>query len=351
MRKLFIILSLVLSLALIISCSPDQLTKTGQLMYKLGDAGLVSRNTKYVEAAAENVKAYITESEKAFTLGSPSPTDDPKFPNYDGSLSFKNDACKKQYLDTVNSTVENLLAARDSSAKDSVLRDALNAKYEGMTSKEEANIDAFNNLFQGLIRNTTVGYLLRNIADEEKRANLVMLLAMLNIRVNSEDIEKIKKAVETIENTELPIPFQSCDYGIMMGMLLERVTQIREAIQTLSNGSTGDKKVDLSALKRFQDDIGKSVGKRTYQTVGDKITVGILYSIMSMIVEINDAYVANPNYYGKCEDGHKYDLIGEFILTEPEGKGKLDRILGGLDAIGYIYGVKFDMAGFVAGLV
>ncbi|MBR4426705.1 MAG: hypothetical protein IKS77_03310, partial [Spirochaetales bacterium] len=106
MKKLFMILALVLSLALIISCSPDQLTKAGQLMYKLSDAGLVSRNSKYVDAAAENVKLFIEESEKAFDWPvDMTPT------TYDVAVSFRDDAAKASYVSTVDKTVELLLAA------------------------------------------------------------------------------------------------------------------------------------------------------------------------------------------------------------------------------------------------
>ncbi|MBO4392878.1 MAG: hypothetical protein J5800_00905, partial [Spirochaetales bacterium] len=155
-----------------------------------------------------------------------------------------------------------------------------------------------------------------------------------------------------IKTTEIPIPLQSYDYDLLVKELFPQIKSIQEAIQTESSASGGDKKnIDLEILRRFQKDIASSVGDRNYQTVGDKIAVGIVYSLLTKIIEIDTAYRNNPNYYGACEEGHKYDMFGDFILTEPEGKNKLDGILGCLDAIGYIYGAKIDIAGLIAGLM
>ena len=346
MRKLFIILSLVLSLALIISCSPDQLTTAGQVMYKLSDAGLVSRNSKYVDAAADNVKLFIEESEKAFDWPvDMTPT------TYDVAVSFRDDAAKASYVSTVDKTVELLLAAKDSSAKDAVLRDALSAKYNGHTNND--NIVTTKNLYDGLKREAFLGAMLTVVEDalsSPEASNMAFVLSMMGL--NGVTTDTLGDAIAKIKTTEIPIPLQSYDYDLLVKELFPQIQSIQEAIQTESSASGGDKKnIDLEILRRFQKDIASSVGDRNYQNVGDKIAVGIVYSLLTKIIEINTAYRNNPNYYGACEEGHKYDMFGDFILTEPEGKNKLDGILGCLDAIGYIYGAKIDIAGLIAGLM
>ena len=132
------------------------------------------------------------------------------------------------------------------------------------------------------------------------------------------------------------------------------------SVSTISSAEGGGKKINMDILRRFQHDIVTSVGERNYQTVGDKIAVGIVYSLLSKVLDMNAAYKdpkydsddpAKKRYYYACEEGHKYDLFIDFILTETEGKSKLDGILGSLDAIGYIYGAKIDLAGLVAGAI
>ena len=350
MKKSFIILGiLIVVVALVVSCNPDQLSKTGQFLSNLSDAGLVSRNTKFVNDAAVNVKSFIEESEKAFDWpGSLEPG-----PDYDVEVPFKiGDAGEKFFVDTVDKTVEMLLAARDSSAKDAVLREALSAKYNGKTSREEDHILTTKNLYNGIKRERHIQVILHVVEtalSTPERSNMAFVLNMLGLKGIT--VDTVEEGINKAKEIELPFPLQSYDYALLVGKLFDQVKAIQEAVQTSSSASGDRKNVNLDALKRFQKDIATSTSERNYQTVGDKIAVGITFSILKKVIEINNAYVANPNYYGKCEEGHKYDLFFDFLLTEPEGKGKLDGLLSGLDAISYIYGVKLDMAGLISGAI
>ena len=338
MKKAFIILGILIVVALVISCNPDQLSKTGQFLSNLSDAGLVSRNTKYVDEAAANVKTFIEESEDCFNW----PVD-PSYPpeGADPMVPFK-DGKEQTYIDTVDKTVEKLLAARDSSAKDAVLRDALNKRYDG----NNKNAPISKNLYNIVCREPTIGSLVNYLgsATHENRLNLVMMLASLGIRGVS--VETLESGIDKMKEMDVPMPLSSMDYSIVVIKLMNQISSIMELVQ---NEGSGEKiNIDMSILDRFQKDIKGSVGSREYQTVGDKIAVGIVFSVLNRAIALNEAYKLTPEYLDAPEK-HKYDEFGKFILTG--GKDKLDGVLGCLDAISYIYGVKLDLAGLVSSMI
>ncbi len=338
MKKSFIILVMIIVVALVVSCNPDQLSKTGQFLGNLSDAGLVPRNSKYVNDATANVKTFIEDSEKWFEW----PVD-PFYPpeGPDPSVRFI-DGKEQEYVKVVDATVAKLLAARDSSAKDATLRDALNQRYDGKNKAAPIS----KNLYDIVCREPTVGSLVKYLgsATPENRLNLVMMLASLGIRGVS--VETLESDIDKIKTMDIPMPLSSMDYSIMIIKLMSQISSIMELVQ---NEGSGEKiNIDMSILDRFQKDIKSSVGSRDYQTVGDKVAVGIVFSVLNRAIALNDAYKLTPEYIDAPEK-HKYDEFGTFILTN--GKDDLDGVLGCLDAISYIYGVRLDVAGLVSSMV
>jgi len=310
-------------------------------MEKLGDAGLGTKRKEAMNIATENVKAFIKESEENLHLVE---STDPKF---DSFLDFNNNDAKKAYVATVNQTVNNLLSAKDSSAKSKALRDALNAKYEGKNSSK-----AYRNLYKGLSREgVLLGNLLDHLEDEDKRQNLIMILSsFMHTKVDGSTLVKVQETIEKMKVTELPLPLQAGDYTMMISQLFPSIKSIVEAVKSSSSASGSGRKMDMAALVQFQKDIMKSVGDRSYQTVGDKIVVGIVYSLLTTVVEIDKAYQLSPEYK-EAEPGHLYDEFFTFVLDNEKGLVYVDRMLTYLEAISYIYDVKLDMAGLVSGLV
>ena len=340
LKKSIIVLCAVLLLALVIGCSADSIASFGKSLGKLSDATLVPRNPYYVEKATENVKAFIEESEKAFVW-----QDSYEPEKTDGVLKFKSDEMKVFYRETVDETVNLLLSARDSSASDKALRNALNAKYEGLSyGKSEAR----KIVFDALVRDQTVGGLLENLDDDDKRANLIMLLAMWGIRVNSNQLETIKKTVQDLHTTEMPIPLQGCDINTMLtGRLFGQIKSIVNIIKSNSGSEPGDKpKIDTSVFAKFREDIKTNVGSRDYQTVGDKIAVGIATCIMDMMIEVKNDFEASCT----DPDNPDYGLFFDYVFENAEAKAKLDKILSYFDAMSYIYNSKLDIAGLVSGV-
>ena len=346
MKKALIILGILLVLALAISCSPDQLMDTGKALGGLEDVGLGSRKSKPVADATENVKAYISEIEKAYSW--PDPLVLPSPEGEKDPTATVND--KALFISTVDKTVNLLLDAKNSNGNAKVLREALNAKYEGKTK------DAFSSrsVYAGLKKDVFMGGLLKSIedllADEDQRKNMVLVLAMLGLKGFT--IDSVVTGIDTVKKLDTPIPLQSYDYSIILNAtVLGQVKSIQEVMKTVSSGSgSGGKKIDPAILTNFMTDIKNSVGKRTTQTVGDKIFIGIAYSLVNKVYDINTAYVAS-RYYAESPEGSKYDLFFDYVLSAPEGKALFDSVLNYLDAISYIYDVKLDIAGLVAGMV
>ena len=340
LKKSLILICAILILALVIGCSADSIASLGKGLGKLSDATLVPRNPYYVEKATENVEAFIEESEKAFEWHDAS---DPE--KKDGYLKFKSDEMKTFYRNTVDETVNLLLSARDSSASDKALRNALNAKYEGLSYGKS---DARKKIYDILVRDEAVGDLLEHLTDDDKRANLIMLLAFWGIRVNGEQLKTIKDVADTLKTADMPMPLQGSDYYIMLtSRVFKQIRSIANIIKSNSGSDPGDKpKINMSVFATFQDDIKAYVGSRDYQTVGDKVAVGIIYSIMDMIIEVKDAFeksCADP-------DNPDYGLFFDYVFENSEAKAKLDKILSYFDAMSYIYNSKLDIAGLVSGV-
>ena len=338
LKKSIILLCAVLILALVIGCSADSIASLGKGLGKLSDATLVPRNPYYVQKATENVEAFIEGSEEFFVLG------DPRTDDYDRSWAFKDDESIKPYLDMIDETAKLLIEARDSSASDKALRNALNAKYEGLSYGKS---DARKKIFDILVRDEAVGDLLEHLTDDNKRANLIMLLAFWGIRVNGEQLKTIKDVAETLKTANMPMPLQESDYYIMLtSRVFKQIRSIANIIKSNSGSDPGDKpKIDMSVFTKFQDDIKASVGSRDYQTVGDKIAFGIVSCVMDIMIEVKDAFESTfPE--GVDPD---YKLFFDFVLANDSAKASMDKILSYFDALSYIYNSKLDIAGLVSG--
>ena len=359
MKKSLILISALVVLAVLVGCNADQISGFGKGMEKIGDMGLGQRRTEPMNAAVENVKTFIADTEKYFKL---MPKQDAYTPvegypdYYDAYLSFKStseiptEKAIELYRNTVNQTVKTLLAAKDSSARSKALKDALNAKYEGLSSE----VATYKNLHAGLSAEYMLGNILRRVdlTIPENRENVVMILSFfLKSGVKPDDLKAIEKGIQTLKDTNLPFPLQASDYSLMVGLLIQQVQDIVTLVKESSSGSeSGGSKIDLTALTNFQNDIASSVGSRDYQTVGDKISVGIVFEMMSTVIDIHNAYKLTP-YYKEAEAGHLYDKFFEFLFEDSQGLNYVDKMLNCLDTISYIYDVKLDMTGLASGAI
>ena len=323
----------------------------GSSLGKLSDATLVPRNPYYVEKATENVEAFIEESESVFVLGeAPTTPDDPP---YDPSWKFADDVAKSKqfYLDKVEETVNLLLSARDSSANDKALRDALNARYEGKAK----DVLPHYNLYAGLERENTLGSIVRHFGEidkEEHRSNLVMILMFMGIKADKDMINSLINGVNTVKTFKVPFPLQSCDYSVIIRTTMGdgKIMSIVDAVKAITSSEPGEgPKIDKEVLKKFLSDVEKGVGDREYQTVGDKIAVGIVYSIISSIYDLDKDFREDKEYRDPETDKPDYTRFFEYVFAKEKGKASMDKILSYFDALSYIYNSKLDIAGLVSG--
>ena len=354
MKKSFILIAALVVLVMLAGCNADQISGFGKSMEKLGDAGLGTQKNGPMKEATEKVNTFIENSEENFKVVPEGNFDTPVvgYPDkYDAYLDFNGSEAPNKYIENVDNTVKALLAAKDSSARSKDLRSALNAKYTGKSS----NVASYRNLHEGLAHERNLaGLALRHIDPDipGNRENVVMILRfMLGVEVEDitkEDIDKIRNGIQMLKDIDLPFPVQSGDYYLLIGKLLSKVQSVVESIKSSSGGS-GGKKIDTSALNQFRKDLASSVGERDYQTVGDKIMVGVVFSLLNTIIDIDNAFRADPEYYDPT--AKSYDKFFNFLLGNEKGLTYVDKMLNYLDAISYIYDVKLDMAGLVSGLI
>lgn len=345
MKKSLILISALVVLAVLVGCNADQIAGFGKGMEKIGDMGLGTRNNESMNAAVENVKTFIETSEKCFNWPENIDFDDDKDVSA-AFVTFIEPDGGKQFRNTISYTIDNLLNAKDSSAKSKELRSALDAKYDGVTKQAKTE----KNLYKLFKRcpNLLAGIMVAAVTDESGLFNPAFARKRLMDKGLSK--EAVDALVSVLEKN-LPMPVSTYDVIFILNLITDNAQSLLEVYQTISGSGGGSgKKLDLTALKNFQEGIAASVGDRDYETVGDRLTFNILYYLIYSLKELNDMYKASEEYE-KLDDGHKYDEFFEYVLNNPDGFAFFDRFLNGLQAIGYIYDVKLDVTGLVSNAI
>jgi len=340
MKKSLILIVGILVLAVLAGCNADQISGFGKGMEGLSDLGLGQKKNESMNVAIENVKAYVETTEEYFTW--PDSMDlDPEM----GIRKTVTIADKEGFISSVDSVVNKLLAAKESSAGTKKLRAALDAPYEGKGKDAVQEGKDYHVLYYGLREQSLVGgLLLRNF--EDPTMNPGWIAEQLGMT-----IEAARQLPEKLKGIRLPFVLLSVDVDLLLGVLGSELQSIREIMKNESSGSdpkTGQSVLDV--LKQFQKDVLDNVGDRKTATVGDKIASGILFCTLSTIANVNDAYRLSPMYQ-ELPENHKYDKFGDYILKDPNGINYFDKILNYLDAIGFIYDAKLDIAGLASGLI
>lgn len=344
MKKSMILVIALIVLAVLAGCNADQISGFGKNMEKLGDAGLGSRRSGPMNEATENVKTFVENSEKCFNWPDNIEFDGPKDVSA-ASVAFV-DGTGAKFRETVETTINKLLAAKDSSAGSKDLRAVLNSKYDGITKEAQTE----KNVYKIMKRspNGMASLMVTAVGDDSGHFNPAFARQKLQMMGLGE------KAVEALINVlkkDLPMPISTYDDFLIFNLITEKFMDLLNVYRTISSGSGGSgKKIDLTALATFQEDIAKSVGSRDYETVGDRMTFDILYYMIYSLSEVNEKYKASETY-AHLDDDHKYDEFFDFILNDADGIVFFDKVLNCLDAISYIYDVKLDIASLVSGLV
>ncbi|MBR2281872.1 MAG: hypothetical protein IJ863_04540, partial [Spirochaetales bacterium] len=236
----------------------------------------------------------------------------------------------------VDETTLAVLKAKVSGAKDGSLRAALNEKYVGKYSEAKE----YKNTLEGLHRTPVIGGFLTLLENSE---TIKFLIQILNLDPSL--AEQAGNIPDVLQNTDSPIPLRSFDYNIFADKILLRLEDVKKMVEN-RNGAGKPVKIDLQVLLDFHNDVKASVGSRDYQTVGDKLAVGILYNLLSAVCDVIDAYKETPEYK-EAESFEGFDA--NWIMANISDK--VDTVMGYIDAIGYIYDCKLDVAGLVGGMI
>lgn len=111
-----------------------------------------------------------------------------------------------------------------------------------------------------------------------------------------------------------------------------------------SGGGTNPAIQELAAIP---DKISQYVGNRTYQTVGDKLAVCLIYDVLDAVKVCLDRYV---QMHPDEELFKEYaDLTYKWVLANCGAQ--LDRVMADLTLLAYIYDIRLDVAGIVGGLL
>lgn len=334
-----VILALAL-LAFVVSCSADDLQKTGESMGSIGKAGMGTAGENLVSDAVETVEAFVANYEFCFRYYDPlyviedereraqsMPVKTESGDGYDG---------EKGLINLSASIVSAIGKATQTSTSDKALRDAL-AKPYPETGKTYGRpvFRKFGDALNGSLTGSGI-------------IDAIAFFATLD------GIQLPEGLMENISNCIVPIPIQAYDTLPILDKSLSLASHIIMLVQynkehpqpTPPSPSEGGS-VDTNLLLAIPESIAAHTGDRTYQTVGDKITYALLY----------DVVISADDIFSKYEETHKdenddvdYSEFG-FKWIMANCGALLDRVVADITTIGYINGTHIDAAGIIGSYV
>ena len=331
-RILSAVLILLVSAALLIGCSADDLQKMNSSIGRLDGAGLGTAGNKVVKEASDTVDSFVENFENCFVWY------DPVFIEEEGtgrklangfSIITDTEEDPEDFDGDVRITgltrdvVRLILKAGESKASDKALREALSAKYEG-DLREGPAFRKVEDTFSGTDGMDPTQYL---------------VVVLQRFSENAED------RVNQIKQYSIPMPFSSYDMLLVMnkGLLImfSNVPFIRTMLGLYKQNNQEEGKavssasLNVESLRYIPEGIEASVGDREYQTVGDKLAIAIIYDMMDALGTVCIRF---------SEDNQE-ELSFDWILKN--NGDQIDRITSDLHAIAYIYDFHIDVAGFL----
>ena len=298
----------------------------------------------------------------------------------------------REIVDIVNSIVAGIDAAKSTGLSDQAIRNALNAKYDGKYSGSQ--YESYRE-FGGVLKCwTAVNDILSNL---DSIIEVVKpIAAEFGFESQAETIcQKVKDVADSIQTFNLLFPIQGHDFFMVLDKAVSIAGNHFELIANIvlgnyppgsgsSGGSQGGGSQEggggqegggsqegggqsgggsqgggsqgggqskpnsvLEELKRIPERISQYVGDRTYQTVGDKLAVCLIYDVLDAVNVVLDTYVAQ---HPDEEMFKEYaDLNYKWVLANCGAQ--LDRVMSDLTLFAYIYDIRLDVAGLVSGLL
>ena len=333
-------------IGLLAGCSADALIKTSESMEGMGKAGMGKAGETFVEAAVTETDGFVSKNESYLNYSDPlfdvvvdeitgQEMEKAKLVTVKtvGSDEFDGD---KALRELCASFVSKVGKATETSASDKALREALDKPYQEPGKTYGRPI--FRKFGDAL-------------AGSETGSGIIGLLTMM---MTMDGIKLDPNLVSNITNYIVPIPIQAYDTLPILNRTLSLAGHILQLVQynkahpkpepePSGSGAT----FDFKSLLSIPDGIAKHTGDRKYQTVGDKISVALLYDILDAVDNVFRNYESthltdpeNPN-----SDVDFSDFGFQWIMKNCGSY--VDRVVSDVNAIGYINGTHIDAAGII----
>ena len=349
-RGIVLIAAAFVVLAVMVGCSADALMQTSEKMENMGKAGMGKAGEAVVEEAVTETDGFVVKNESYLKYYNPlydivvdeetglqkekanivtvKTTADDEF---DGEQALR-DLCA--------SFVTKIGKATETSASDKALLDALAKPYP------ETGVTYGRPIFRKFGD---------ALAGSETGSGILSMLLML---ATMDGIELPPNLVNDITNYVVPIPIQAYDTLPILNKTMLVASYILELTQynkehpkpTPEPGPSGAT-FDFSSLLAIPESIAAHTGDRSYQTIGDKISVALLYDILDAVsgvfAEYKKTHLTDPaNQYSEVD----YSEFGfEWIMKNCESY--IDRVVADLNAIGYVNGTHVDAASIIGSYV
>jgi uncharacterized membrane protein YgcG len=415
MRRHLILLGLLAlaAVTLMAGCSADEIMSAGQTMGSLGSAGLGKAGEAVVNDTVKTVEAFVGKYESCLRLPERlflmdagvqkisypfmifEPEDEsnenPGSASVDPSLFSGKTFVLKSTKNTddfdgdprlialTKALVTDIQKAKATGLSDKPIRAVLDSRYEGYAY---SGYEAYRK-FGGILDSwKEMSELLENLDVLLDWVNIINMLA--ESPVIESTTAKVRSIIDATREFDMVIPVQTHDVFMIVDKVKDIVFNhyelgLRIALEKLddaleegggqsggggqsSGGSQGggsSSKFNINDLRYIYDGIVAYVGGRTYQTLGDKISICLIYDVLDAAKSILDTYRENnPDDFPEAEESKEDDeaykrwyshLDYKWVLTNCESD--LDRVISDLTMITYIYDIRIDIPGLVSGVL
>ncbi len=336
MKRIVIVFSFFLVLFLLSSCNADFLSAFGEWAEDLRDSGFVEVGESQADNAFEAAKALRISINENFKVKFPLTT------KYDlrktflvtrfkenptsGQYEFEREAffrvseegesvsSKEDVLTKVENLIKAIALLKEVEGSDVELRKILEDPYKGITSSRPCH----RNLYDIVTGSETYA------------KDFYPILTSAVSGISLEDLENLK-------NFNSPIPLQTFDFSILFPTLNDCFTNLKKTMPLPSSSSepAGPNPYEflMEFFLEFLNEIENSVGDRDYKIICDEFTLFIVLGMLQDLDQILLERVAYGSRFGASDD------ISWILANCRE---ELDGILGGIDAIAYMYGIESD---------
>ncbi len=329
MKRMFVFLSIILVVFLVSGCNADILEAFGEWSVGFRDAGLADVGASRDDDAVEASESLMALMEKSLGVSSSLTV------RYDISVSpllgltksemsptgayelecevFLYPGAKDAVLQGISDYIRKIAMLSDVQGAGNALRSRLSAASSGKTGSRPCH----KNLYDIVT------------GSETYVKELLPLVNSTLVPITMGDIYGLKKYYA-------PIPLQTYDFSLLFPPLKKLYLDYQDVAPEEEDPLFLEKLKDF--FSEFLDEIENSVGDRDYKTICDEFTVFI---VLGMIQDLDQILLERVAY------GARFGTPDDISWILSNCSEELDGILGGIDAIAYMYGIECDSCALI----